>query len=339
MPESRPDIPVEDLSEGNTGVNSQLKASTARIRHSGVVVPIEKIGEGLDDAMHQVFGSEYATPSDGGALGSKPDGGSHGTEYVPEFGEDSYDENDFPIEIDLSAFDGTSEGSQSRRAAASDGIKTPLRPPSPALLISARDDMPLVPAPGKLPLLPETNEALARAAAQLRERRIAESLREQASMEQRAREAEKIRNLLAEYVAETPALPVAVSSVKQNERDPVALDVQELIRIAHGKGNVVDRIDFQAQFRRFSEQYGEERFDTYLMSFLRLQQPLTLPHLNDDAKNWHVSAKAHIATSGLHGPPKVLLFKSDFTPEGKKNRHQLVELVYILQGLPLAPTE
>lgn len=339
MPKSRPDIPLEDLSEGNTGANSQLKASTARIRNSGVIVPIEKIREGLDDAMHQVFGSEYPTPSDGGTLASKPDGGSHGTEYVSEFGEDSYDENDFPIEIDSSAFDGTSEGTQSRRAAASDDIKTPLRPPPPDLLISARDDTTLVPAPSKLPVLPETNEALARASARIREQRISESIREQALMEQRVREAEKLRNLLAEYVAETPALPVTVPSVKQKEGDPVSLDVQELIRIAHGKGKVVDRIDFQAQFRRFSEQYGEERFDTYLMSFLRLKQPLTLPSLDEDANNWHVSAKAHIATSGLHGPPKVLLFKSDFTPEGKKNRHQWVELVYILQGLPLAPTE
>lgn len=216
-------------------------------------------------------------------------------------------------------------------------IRTPLLPPSPGLLIDSQrgdsEEPPALPIAAKKPIRPFSPREAARA----REQAIAERMREQKLAQERADEAERVRLLLEQYIAAEPkTVAPLLSMTRQKEAKSLDLDFLELQRIAHGDNGLFDRIDFQVLFRKLSEKYGVERFDTYLLSLLRLQQPLTIPHLGSDGEKWHVSTKAQIETPSLDAPPKVLLFKMDSTPQGKKVRHQHVELVYILQGLSLA---
>lgn len=143
-----------------------------------------------------------------------------------------------------------------------------------------------------------------------------------------------VQELLTQYAA-TNLEQFQASNEKGREIDPVNADFLELMKIAHGVNGIVDRVDFQAMFRTLSERYGIERFDAYLINFLRLHQPLRIPRLADDSDHWQVSIKARVETSGPHAPPKILLFKADRPSQNTSFRHQAVELVYILQGLPL----
>lgn len=307
MTESRPDIPDEELvgadqQDVHQGETRGDKPSARRLKTNGVFDEIDEIDDELGDALHQV---------------------------LEDFSSDTSKVDDGWITFeDISA----SVPPKLSEPPAYNGVKTPLRPPAPKLIIdSQRGDSekpPAILAAPRLPMAPFFPRDVARS----RELVSAKRLREQ----KLAAEAVRLELLLADYVVEIQkTLAPLRSEIRRKEASPMEVDFLELKRIAHGNNGVVDRIDFQVFFRRLSETYDIERFDTYLINLLRLAQPLNIPHLGDDSEKWQVSAKARIETAGQNSPPKVLLFKVDFTSEGKKNRHQLVELVYILQALPL----
>lgn len=301
MPDGKKDIPEDDLMSEVPGD----KPSARRLKQNSAFEKIDEIGDQVGDALDRAF---------------------------RDFNSDTRAVDDGWI-----TFDEIVASAPPEPTAYNGGIITPLLPPPDNLIVgSQRGDSEEPPA---LPIAPNKPIRLfsPREAARAREQAIAERMREQKLAQEREDEAKRLELLLQQYIAAEPrtATPI-VSMIREKEAKSLDLDFLELQRIAHGDNGLFDRIDFQVLFRKLSEKYGVERFDTYLLSLLRLQQPLTIPHLGRDGEKWQVSTKAQIEAPSLDAPPKVLLFKMDSTPKGKKVRHQHVELVYILQGLSLA---
>ncbi|MCC7197640.1 hypothetical protein IT413_05620 [Candidatus Peregrinibacteria bacterium] len=199
------------------------------------------------------------------------------------------------------------------------GTKTPLHPPPPHVLDASRRS--LSDEPPGLPIVVTEKDSPSTGLPD-------------------PHEAARLEDLLAKYLAETrKTAAVAVSGIREKKGNSLENDVLELLTIAHGNNGAVDRVDFQASFRKLTETYGAKNLGTYLISFLRLAHILTIPHLANDGEHWQVSAKATLEMPSPNSPPRVLLFKVDCTVYGQKIRHQYVDLVYILQGLPLATSQ